>query len=1008
MNSKAPLATTVFFLLFFFNQNYAQVEVTSKRYLQTQMQHRSLTDLNLNADNYFKREAAQMGLNSASEMEWIKTIAGENGTEHYKYQQVYQSIPVFGSAYTIHQKNGIATHASGYYLPMINLSIEPIIKPEMAIQLAKQEMSDKTFSRDNLRNEIKPKLVIIDRAFPQSSEHYALAYRIVISRLDPVDKRQYFIDAQTGSVLLDFPLIMHQGVPAQGKTKYYGTQSITVDSLSPNNFLLRDPTRNGNATYMANDEIWSSTTNSWNLTNEKQDEVALDAHYCTQVFHDFMLEKFNWNGLNNNGLPMNSIVHADDNVNAFWDGDFAFFGDGDCNHGPLTTLEVVAHEFMHGITENTSGLIYADESGAINESISDIFGKALEYFTTPDEFNWDLGSSIIETPYAESFRSFSDPNSREHPKYYRGEYWQDHADVHINSSIGNHWFYNLVKGGAGVNEDGEPYDITGIGMDKAIKIVFLTQRAYLTPNTNYQYFHESTLLASQELFGENAPEIISVKEAWKVVGLTDTDQLDLAVNFPIFFNNVCLNNEYYGAEVNITNIGTLPYFPSLNGEVSVFAPDGSESYVFQLTSILLPGETQVFAVNDLIFFDKDSTAVVTAILKDIDGYTVNNSAFGIVNNISEIKNDLKLLTPYISESNCFSDIYEVGFSIQNNACEILLAGTSFEVIVENPSNDFYWSYTHTLENELLSRRQSRFTKELNLPPSLDQYSVTLVFMDDNNLDNNQSIMPDEIRTPIAGIYSNPMDGIDPYLKKEELFISDYIGYNENSVLAITTSRQNRTYLCTDAADNLAEMIPGKSATLYFCADLANMENINLGFDLIQFRNMEGIDFPELENNTTILKTSWTSENDNFQQIISGQLEGESVHYDLALPTAFKGRVQFDFFHNVGDPTFEALFEHDISLLDNLTITGDSLYTIIEGSSFAIHPNPSSGLLSIKHPEPPMNVNVHNTNGQLVLSLDRADDLRQVDLSEFPDSYYFLTIEYESLGKITKPFVKIKP
>jgi len=767
MKSKAMLAFLVVLFLFETNQNYAQVKRTSKIFLQKQMQNISFQDASLNSTNFFKREATKMGLTAASEMQLTKSLAGENGYQHFKFKQIYRSIPVFGSAYTIHQKEGIITHASGYYLPLIDLEVTPKIKEEVAIQTAKDKMGAKVYAFENKKkrtigfsqNLPTAELVIIDRAFPQSSEYYALAYRVELSSEEPLDKRQYFVDANNGMVLLDLPLLMHTAIPAQGKTKYYGTQSITVDSLAPNNFLLRDPTRNGNTTLNGRREIWSNETNSWNLTNVDQDEVAIDAHYCTQEFHDFMLEKLNWNGLNNEGLPMKIVVHAGDFVNAFWNGEFAAFGDGDCNHGPLTTLEVVAHEFMHGVTDYTSELIYSGESGAINESMSDIFGQALEFYTTPDEFNWDLGASFIVSPYAESFRSFENPNNREHPKFYKGQFWKDGGGVHTNSSVGNHWFYQLVNGGSGINEIGESYNIEGLGMDKAIQITFLTQKAYLTPNSNYHDFYENSLLATQEIFGENSPEIQSVKEAWKVVGLPFDEGstggfLDLSVSFSESFTSVCLNDQWYSTEVTVSNIGTLPYLSSMNAILSA------------------NGESMVFQFSDIIFFDDDFTQTISADVDILDLNSQNDFDFQFVSNSIFLENDLKIIPPEFSEVNCFNNVFDLTFTVQNNSCNPIPEGTSFEVQLKNSVTGYSWSTTQTLTNDLQRDGSYQFMEEIDLDPS-QNYSVNLIYDNDVNPNNNSRSVVFPSFNPIVEMYDNKIE-----LSKVDLISESSIKYSK--------------------------------------------------------------------------------------------------------------------------------------------------------------------------------------------------------------------------------------
>jgi len=232
------------------------------------------------------------------------------------------------------------------------LKLTPTISEKEALHNAMQEMgavyynfNDPALPTDRLREAPKPILVIMDSAFPESSEQYALAYKVRLASTQPLDKKDIFIHAHYGQKVLDLPRMHHQGVPATVQTKFYGEQTITVDSVAPKEFYLRDPSRNNNTTSHIDGYVWRDNNNKWDLANENEDEVALDAHYCGQKFHDYLVEKFNWSGLDGDGAPMNSVVKLGNTVNAFWNGEAAHFYDGDCHHFPLTTLEVVAHEF---------------------------------------------------------------------------------------------------------------------------------------------------------------------------------------------------------------------------------------------------------------------------------------------------------------------------------------------------------------------------------------------------------------------------------------------------------------------------------------------------------------------------------------------------------------------------------------------------------------------------------------------------------------------------------------
>ncbi|MCM6771957.1 M4 family metallopeptidase [Nocardia sp. CDC159] len=164
--------------------------------------------------------------------------------------------------------------------------------------------------------------------------------------------------------------------------------------------------------------------------------------------------------------------------NAFWTGSYAAFGTG------AATEDIVGHEFTHGVTQHTSGLVYRNEPGAINESMSDVFGEFTFLKDTANPCNtaanrWKLGAcSSLGV-----IRNMQNPNAHSDPDTYRGRYWYtgsgDNGGVHINSGVNNKAASLMVDGGThnGVT-------VTGIGIDKTAAVYWTTQ-TMLTSNSGY-------------------------------------------------------------------------------------------------------------------------------------------------------------------------------------------------------------------------------------------------------------------------------------------------------------------------------------------------------------------------------------------------------------------------------------------------------------------------------------------------------------------------------------------
>ncbi len=185
-----------------------------------------------------------------------------------------------------------------------------------------------------------------------------------------------------------------------------------------------------------------------------------------------------------------------------------------------TALDVVGHEFTHGVTKYTSNLVYEKESGALNESFSDIMGYCIDRRTFPNDWNWDLGEDIGFT-----LRNMQNPNLFNQPSAFQGANWwpqngctpipeNDHCGVHRNSGVMNHWFFLLLSGG---NENG--VIVSPIAFDRAEKIIYDAFAHRMGVTSNYADARSATLAAAQSLYGTCSNEYRQVGEAWHAVNV---------------------------------------------------------------------------------------------------------------------------------------------------------------------------------------------------------------------------------------------------------------------------------------------------------------------------------------------------------------------------------------------------------------------------------------------------------------------------------------------------------
>lgn len=259
------------------------------------------------------------------------------------------------------------------------------------------------------------------------------------------------------------------------------------------------------------------------------DDAAVNQAYDgAGTTYDFYLSVFSRNSVNGQGLELVSSVHFEtDYDNAFWNGAQMVYGDGDdlmFKRGGFTEcLDVMAHELTHGVTQFTAGLRYLGQSGALNESFSDVFGSLVKQRSlgqTADQADWLIGEGIMgpQLPGA-ALRSLKAPgtafqfdNQPAHMDHYvqlpaDGDPRHDNGGVHINSGIPNHAFFLAATA------------LGGNAWEKAGSIWYTTLTTRLNENSDFQAAADATAAVSGELFGAGGAEEQAVRAAWEQVGL---------------------------------------------------------------------------------------------------------------------------------------------------------------------------------------------------------------------------------------------------------------------------------------------------------------------------------------------------------------------------------------------------------------------------------------------------------------------------------------------------------
>jgi Zn-dependent metalloprotease len=476
-----------------------------------------------------------LGFGSNTSFILINTLSDQLGMTHYRFFQTYNGIPVENSMYVVHTRDNLITGLTGEivvdFADAVAVNPSPTITPSEAIQQAINSMrASKYMWEDPAREQMikdessnpsatyypTAKLVWYHSGEELNPERLTLAYKVDVFAMEPLKRQDIYIDASNGSVLGSADRLYHVDAVGTAATAYSGTVTIHSD-LSGGTYKLRDNTKGlGVVTVKSGGGNYTSSSANWTLTG--QDQYALDAHYGVSSTWSFFYDNFGRNSIDNAGKQLKSYVNDPLYTNnAAWDGSAMHFGKLSSGAG-ITAIDVCGHELTHGVTQYTCNLNYSYQSGAINESLSDIMGKSTQFYAKPSDINWKLSNDMNWF-----IRDMSNPNAYGQPDTYLGTNWYtgsgDNGGVHYNSGVGNFMYYLLVNGGSGTNDIGNAYSVTGIGLTDAQQIIYRTQTVYLVSTSQYSDWRTACVSAASDLFGIGSNQVTQVQNAWYAVGI---------------------------------------------------------------------------------------------------------------------------------------------------------------------------------------------------------------------------------------------------------------------------------------------------------------------------------------------------------------------------------------------------------------------------------------------------------------------------------------------------------
>jgi len=480
-----------------------------------------------------------LGIPSTSTLKVYKTESDELGFTHNRYKQYVNGYPVEGSMVISHSKEGKVKMVNGDYFLNFSANNIAALSEADALKFALKKVNaqkymweDKAFEEFERKANNDPEfsyfpkgeLVYVHKnGTDYSADNMRLAYKFNVYAEVPLYRAYLFIDANNGEILEEQNLICYADVVGSAVTKYSGTQTMTCDNAS-GPFRLRETGRgNGIQTFNLNNgtnygSATDFTNGSSTWTSTGVDQAATDAHWGAEKTYDYFLQIHGLNSIDGAGFALKSYMHYSTNfVNAFWNGSYMTYGDGNgSSFTIMTALDVCGHEITHGLVSFSAGLS-GGEAGALNESFADIFGTNIENFSRPSNWNWKIGSDI--TASGNGIRNMQNPGLFGDPDTYLGTNWDTGLEPHIDAGPSNFWYYLLCQGGSGTNDLGNAYSVTGQTMAKAKMIAFRGLTVYFTPSTSYNNARTYTEQAATDLYGACSAELSATSNAWYAVGV---------------------------------------------------------------------------------------------------------------------------------------------------------------------------------------------------------------------------------------------------------------------------------------------------------------------------------------------------------------------------------------------------------------------------------------------------------------------------------------------------------
>jgi bacillolysin len=439
----------------------------------------------------------------------------ELGRRHLRYEQIYKGLRVWPAELNIHlDKDGNADLMNGAYVPTPRrLITKPVWDADAAIRQARSAVNGGGNAKAS-----NPELIV----YAPGDKIPRLAWKMELEVSLDADWL-VVIDALNGKTLTSYNQVMNENVSGSGMDLFgkkqqlniwhEGSQYYMIDTSKSMYDATSDPPAldNTRGAIMIYDMNNNDNLESANLVKSQglnsgwlSDSVSLS--WCISKTYDYYLSRHSRISFDGEGSSIFGFVRdGNEPDGASFNTDLKIMKFGG-NQPFAGALDVVAHEFTHGVTGDEAALIYQNQSGALSEAFSDIFGEMVEAYAI-GHCDWITGTSLgIE------IRNSKSPSSPSKMSEYDSTY-EDYGGVHINCTIISHCFYLLAEGMQGA-----------IGLRNAERIFYKAQKYHLLQNSQFIDCRLACIASAEEIFGQGSLQSQKVAEAFDLVEIFDNTE----------------------------------------------------------------------------------------------------------------------------------------------------------------------------------------------------------------------------------------------------------------------------------------------------------------------------------------------------------------------------------------------------------------------------------------------------------------------------------------------------